>query len=212
VINGKTTAHRCTSDINVSLTLGSAWAEYSKQGTVNGMEFPVNLRESSRFAKPIFTPSTKADVGENDVNVHPDRLPELLPVNAPPTLADDLVKTALAIFNKASKHAMIAGLILADTKLEFGLAPGPTADRPVLILIDEALTPDSSRYWSTEQYAEGKRTTGFDKQYLREWLKGDGAAQFGDGQPVEIPKDVLAKMWEGYLKAFKGLTNKDFVE
>ena len=135
-----------------------------------------------------------------------------MPPDTPKDLPDRLIRAALDIFARAAKRAEAAGLILADTKFEFGLLPASSAGAaPTLLLIDEALTPDSSRFWDAEQYAVGRRMTGFDKQYLREWLKGDGAAAFGDGVPVQIPDDIVAKTWALYTEAFRRLTGRDFV-
>lgn len=135
-----------------------------------------------------------------------------MPSDAPAELPDQLIRAALAIFARAASRAEAAGLILADTKFEFGLLPASSPDTaPTLLLIDEALTPDSSRFWDAEQYAVGRRMTGFDKQYLREWLKGDGAAAFGAGKPVEVPEDIFAKTWALYTEAFRRLTGRDFV-
>lgn len=132
-------------------------------------------------------------------------MPSLMPTDAPADLPDRLVRAALDVFSAAAVRAQSAGLILADTKFEFGLLPDGS-----LLLIDEVLTPDSSRFWEASEYALGKRMTGFDKQYLREWLKGEGKEAFADGQPVEIPERVIESTWSLYKEAFRRLTGRAF--
>ncbi|GAA99978.1 hypothetical protein E5Q_06681 [Mixia osmundae IAM 14324] len=202
---------KCEAIVRGYLT-GSAFSEYEKHGTVHGIKLPPGLQESSKLPKPLFTPSTKADVGEKDENIHPDRLPSLLP---DPSWAPVLTQTAIDLYGKAAEHALKVGLILADTKFEFGLlSNSETAGKPILLLIDEALTPDSSRFWPAAEWSEGKRMTGIDKQYLREWLKSGGGG-FGDSQSsqqegVQIPGDIVDATWERYLEAFRKITGRDF--
>lgn len=121
-----------------------------------------------------------------------------------PELAPQLIQTAIALYSRAAVHAEQHGLILADTKFEFGVT-----STGALILIDEALTPDSSRFWPADEWAEGKRMAGFDKQFLREWLMTGDFAK--DGQAVEIPADVVERTFGRYEEAFKRITGKDFV-
>ncbi|GAA6016204.1 hypothetical protein JCM10207_000431 [Rhodosporidiobolus poonsookiae] len=195
---------------------GSAWAEYQKTGTMHGIKLPEGLKESSKFEPPLFTPSTKAPEGEKDMNIHPDELASQLP---DPSFAKPLQEYALAIYSTAAKHSLSHGLILADTKFEFGLFP-PAADspdgKPVLALVDECLTPDSSRFWPADAWAEGNKMVGFDKQFLREWLKqgGGGFGKKGGGigeDPVLIPDDIVAQTWAKYEEAFEKLTGRKFV-
>lgn len=128
-----------------------------------------------------------------------------------PEIADDLVKTAIALYSKAATHAESAGLILADTKFEFGVLRDPSTNRLQLILIDEALTPDSSRFWPADEWAEGKRMAGFDKQFLREWLvSGREDGKSSAGQAVQVPEDVIRRTSERYEEAFKRLTGSAF--
>ncbi|KAM0752330.1 Phosphoribosylaminoimidazole-succinocarboxamide synthase [Meredithblackwellia eburnea MCA 4105] len=193
---------------------GSAWAEYQKSGTVHGLQIPAGMKESAQFLPPIFTPSTKAEIGEKDENIHPDKMRDHLP---DPTLAEPLKSYALALYSTAAKHSLNQGLILADTKFEFGLLPSADGSKPpTLLLVDECLTPDSSRYWPAKEWAEGNKMVGFDKQYLREWLKSGGGG-FGkrgggaDEEGVEIPEDIVQATWGKYLEAYELVTGKKFV-
>ncbi|GAA6009701.1 hypothetical protein JCM11491_001066 [Sporobolomyces phaffii] len=194
---------------------GSAWAEYQKTGTMHGIKLDEGLKESSRFVPALFTPSTKAEVGDKDENIHPDELAKHLPSAA---LAEPLKSYALALYTTAAAHLLSRGLILADTKFEFGLlpaAPGSGQD-PTLILVDECLTPDSSRFWPESKWAEGEKMVGFDKQFLREWLKqgGGGFGKKGGGieeDGVEIPEDIVQATWGKYEEAYEMLTGKKFV-
>ncbi|BGP17748.1 hypothetical protein JCM10213_005330 [Rhodosporidiobolus nylandii] len=197
---------------------GSAWAEYQKSGTMHDIKLPEGLKESSKFEPPLFTPSTKAEVGDKDINIHPDEVSEHLP---DPSLAAPLQQYALAIYSTAAAHTLKQGLILADTKFEFGLLPPPAGSpegtAPVLALVDECLTPDSSRFWPADQWAEGNKMVGFDKQFLREWLKSGGGG-FGskggdliDEDGVEIPQDIVQATWGKYEEAYEKLTGKKFV-
>ncbi|GAA5902206.1 hypothetical protein JCM8208_002504 [Rhodotorula glutinis] len=192
---------------------GSAWSEYQKSGTMHDMKLPEGLKESSKFEPPLFTPSTKAEVGDKDINIHPDEVSKHLPNAA---LAKPLQVYALALYSTAAQHSLSRGLILADTKFEFGLfPPSSPGGEPVLALVDECLTPDSSRFWPANQYAEGNKMVGFDKQFLREWLKNGGGG-FGkkgggiDEDPVEIPQDIVEQTWGKYEEAFELLTGRKF--
>ncbi|KAJ7437098.1 phosphoribosylaminoimidazole-succinocarboxamide synthase [Mycena galericulata] len=148
---------------------GSAWSEYKKSGTVHGIPLPSGLVESQQLPEPLFTPSTKAEQGSHDENISPEKAAALIGQD----LYVKISTAALALYSSASAHAHERGLILADTKFEFGLLPHADS-RQDLILIDELLTPDSSRYWPLEGYAAGKSQPSFDKQYLRDWLVGAG--------------------------------------
>jgi len=146
---------------------GSAWAEYKKSGTVHGITLPTGLVESQKLSEPLFTPSTKAAQGDHDENISPELAAELIGA----ALYDQISTAALDLYKAAASYAETRGLILADTKFEFGLVPSPPpSSLPQLILIDELLTPDSSRYWPLEGYESGKPQPSFDKQYLRDWL------------------------------------------
>ncbi|GAA5888597.1 hypothetical protein JCM6882_009012 [Rhodosporidiobolus microsporus] len=195
---------------------GSAWAEYQKSGTMHEIKLPEGLKESSKFEPALFTPSTKAEVGDKDLNIHPNELAKHLP---DPSLAKPLEEYALALYTTAAAHSLKQGLILADTKFEFGLLPppagSPAGTAPTLALVDECLTPDSSRFWPADQWAEGNKMVGFDKQFLREWLKsgGGGFGKKGGGieeDGVEIPDDIVQATWGKYEEAYEKLTGKKF--
>ncbi|GAA5864709.1 hypothetical protein JCM8547_008277 [Rhodosporidiobolus lusitaniae] len=197
---------------------GSAWSEYQKSGTMHDIKLPEGMKESTRFDPPLFTPSTKAEVGDKDINIHPDELAKHLP---DPSLSKPLQEYALALYSTAAAHSLTRGLILADTKFEFGLLPppagSPAGTQPTLALVDECLTPDSSRFWPADQWAEGNKMVGFDKQFLREWLKNGGGG-FGkkggdyiDEDGVEIPEDIVQATWAKYEEAYEKLTGKKFV-
>ncbi|KAJ7639275.1 hypothetical protein FB45DRAFT_988978 [Roridomyces roridus] len=143
---------------------GSAWSEYKKSGTVHGIPLAPGLVESQKLPEPLFTPSTKAEQGSHDENISPEKAAALIGEE----LYAKISAAALALYSSASDYAHDRGLILADTKFEFGLQNGE------LLLIDELLTPDSSRYWPLEGYVAGKSQPSFDKQYLRDWLVGAG--------------------------------------
>ncbi|KAG0144994.1 hypothetical protein CROQUDRAFT_46525 [Cronartium quercuum f. sp. fusiforme G11] len=193
---------KCEAIVRGYLT-GSAYAEYLKSGTVHGIPMPDNLADSSKFPEPLFTPSTKADLGSHDENIHPDKLADVL---GSPTLASQIQRTAIALYNAANDHckSINSSLFLADTKFEFGLDP----ESRQLILIDECLTPDSSRFWSVDEWKEGVRMSGFDKQYLRDWLKQEGIS--GKAGGILIPDEVVKATWERYLDAFQKLTGQPF--
>ena len=150
---------------------------------------PTGLVESEKLDKPLFTPSTKADQGEHDENIHPDKVKDI----CGPELAAQIESIALQVYSEAAAYALERGLILADTKLEFGLLPNKQ-----LILIDELLTPDSSRYWSAADYVAGKPQASFDKQYLRDWLISNNLR---NAEGVKLPEDVVLKTREKYEEA-----------
>lgn len=154
---------------------------------------PAGLVESQKLPKAIFTPSTKADLGEHDENIHPDKVKDI----TGPELAAEIEKVTVQLYTEAAAYALERGLILADTKFEFGLIPGKDGKKQ-LILIDEALTPDSSRYWAASAYKAGQPQDSFDKQYLRDWLINSGKkAQEG----VSLPEDVVAGTKAKYEEA-----------
>nr|XP_019010815.1 phosphoribosylaminoimidazolesuccinocarboxamide synthase [Kwoniella pini CBS 10737]OCF49596.1 phosphoribosylaminoimidazolesuccinocarboxamide synthase [Kwoniella pini CBS 10737] len=175
---------------------GSAWSEYKKSQTVHGIEMPEGLVESEKLPEPLFTPSTKADQGEHDENIHPDKVKDI----CGPELAEQFEKVAIRLYTEASEYALERGLILADTKFEFGLLADPTKpnEKPQLILIDEVLTPDSSRYWSASNYVKGKPQASFDKQYLRDWLISEGLKAKED---VTLPEHVVEETRRKYEEA-----------
>lgn len=175
---------------------GSGLKDYQATGTVCGHALPAGLVESQILPKPIFTPSTKADLGAHDENITLDTAKEMLGS----ALFAKVEATSLAMYAKARDYARERGIIIADTKFEFGLIDGE------LILIDEVLTPDSSRFWPAEGYAAGKSQPSYDKQYLRDWLVSIG---FNKQPPApNLPQDVIAKTQEKYLAAYELLTGK----
>ncbi|MDR2825342.1 MAG: phosphoribosylaminoimidazolesuccinocarboxamide synthase [Deltaproteobacteria bacterium] len=176
---------------------GSAWAEYQQSGTICGQILPEGLLESSRLPMPVFTPSTKASIGQHDENI--------TDIQAINLIGEDVfarVKSlSVKLFTEASKYAASRGIIIADTKFEFGLVQG------TLVLIDEVLTPDSSRFWPLEGYAPGKGQPSFDKQYLRDWL----SAQPWDKTPPPpaLPAQVIDETARKYREAYTLLTGKE---
>ena len=180
---------------------GSGWKEYQKTGRVCGIELPPGLRESDRLPSPIFTPSTKAESG-HDVNITEAEAAAIVGAD----LIRDLRDLSIAVYRRGAEHAEKLGIIVADTKFEFGLVDA--AGRPPgLMLIDEVLTPDSSRFWPADQYAPGGPQPSFDKQYVRDFLEEIG----WNKQPPApaLPDDVVAKTREKYVEAFRRLTGRE---
>lgn len=175
---------------------GSAWLEYLKSGTVHGIPQPKGLRESEAFPEPLYTPSTKASAGEKDENIHPSEASALVGVEH----ASKIEALALALYKTARDYAAERGVIIADTKFEFGQDEGGE-----VVLVDEVLTPDSSRFWDADKYEVGRSQESFDKQFLRDWLVREGL-KGKDG--VEIPHDVVMQTVEKYKEAYKRLVGK----
>ena len=176
---------------------GSGLAEYQKQGTVCGIELPSGLMNSSKLPEPIYTPSTKAEIGDHDENISFERSVELIGEEDASRLRD----LAIAVYAKARDHAAAQGIIIADTKFEFGRVDGK------IILADEVLTPDSSRFWPGDQYAEGKDQPSFDKQFVRDWLDANWDRQ---GNPPRLPQEVVEKTSEKYIQAYEKITGRKF--
>src|SRR5437879_314040 len=172
---------------------GSAWAEYRGSGTMAGEPLPAGLRESERLPEPIFTPATKAETG-HDENITFGRMRTELGAD----LAERVREASLRLYGLGRDHAERRGLILADTKFEFGLVD----DR--LVLIDEALTPDSSRYWEAATYRVGIAPDSFDKQFVRDWLSGSGWDR--NSPPPELPPHIVDQTRQRYLTAYERLT------
>ncbi|ODV76716.1 SAICAR synthetase [Suhomyces tanzawaensis NRRL Y-17324] len=175
---------------------GSAWKEYKKEGTVHGLTVEQGLQESQEFARPIFTPSTKAEQGEHDENISPEQAAQIVGKE----LCDKLEVKAIELYSKAKEYAKNNGIIIADTKFEFGLDKDDN-----LVLVDEVLTPDSSRFWNASTYAVGKSQDSYDKQFLRDWLTSNGIAG-KDG--VSMDDEVITKSKEKYIEAYESLTGK----
>jgi phosphoribosylaminoimidazole-succinocarboxamide synthase len=174
---------------------GSAWSEYKKSGTVSGQPMPAGLREGDKFPEPLFTPTTKADVG-HDENLSFEQVVEMVGSDTAGRLRD----LTTAVYNAAHDFAMEEGILIADTKMEFGFIDGE------LTLIDELLTPDSSRFWDMSGYGPGKSQPNFDKQFVRDWLNAQG----WDHEPPapELPDDVVARTRERYIEAHERLTGR----
>ncbi|MEO8419276.1 MAG: phosphoribosylaminoimidazolesuccinocarboxamide synthase [Methylophilaceae bacterium] len=178
---------------------GSGWKEYNAGGTVCGIALPAGLQEASKLPEPIFTPSSKAEVGDHDINISLDQAATLLGKE----LAEKVSRVSILLYKEAAQYALTRGIIIADTKFEFGLDQASE-----LYLIDEALTPDSSRFWPADQYAVGKTPPSFDKQYVRDWLEASGWDKKAPGPA--LPDDVAAKTGEKYREAYTRLTGREF--
>jgi len=178
--------------------VGSGWKEYQKSGTVCSIPLPAGLQEASKLPEPIFTPSTKAEQGTHDENITFDKAAELVGKDIAAKVRD----TCIALYKAAAEFALTKGIIIADTKFEFGLDKAGT-----LYLIDEVLTPDSSRFWPANQYQVGKNPPSFDKQYVRDWLEASGWNKKVPGP--ELPPEVAARTSEKYREAMRQLTGRD---
>lgn len=170
---------------------GSGWKEYKQTGTVCGIQLPAGLVEASQLPEPIFTPSTKAAVGDHDENISYARCEEVIGVE----LAAKVSATAIALYKAAAEYAATRGIIIADTKFEFGLDENDN-----LVLMDEALTPDSSRFWPADSYKEGSNPPSFDKQFVRDWLESTGWNKQppAPAVPAEVAEKTAAKYREAY--------------
>ncbi|OMJ08603.1 Phosphoribosylaminoimidazole-succinocarboxamide synthase [Smittium culicis] len=175
---------------------GSAWNEYKQSGTVHGIQMPENMRESQKLPHPIFTPSTKAEYGEHDINIHPDETKKIIGEE----LAQKVAEVSVKLYETAAEFAIKRGIIIADTKFEFGV----DADGQ-LYLIDEVLTPDSSRFWPASTYKVGKPQQSYDKQYLRDYLD---SISFDKATPIDLPPVVSDDTLRKYIEAFVKLTGK----
>ena len=176
---------------------GSGWKEYQQSGTVCGIELPAGLTESAQLPEPIFTPSTKAETG-HDENISFEQMVECVG----PEVSEELCRRSLAIFSQGTEYAKQRGLIIADTKFEFGRL----GDQ--IILIDEVLTPDSSRFWPADQYQPGRGQPSFDKQFVRDWLSATDWDK--NSPPPALPDDVVARTRDKYVEAYERLTGNKF--
>lgn len=183
---------------------GSGMAEYRRSGAVCGIALPEGLVEASRLPEPIFTPATKAAVGDHDENISFEQLAEVVGAG----LADRLRATTLALYSRAAQLAADRGLLLADTKFEFGVSDGE------LVLADEVLTPDSSRYWPADGYTAGRVQPSFDKQYVRDWLTGpeSGWDRATDGPPPPLPPEVVEATRARYIEAYERISGLEFAD
>jgi len=175
---------------------GSGWKDYKRTGSVCGIVLPKDLQNSSKLKEPIFTPSSKAEYGIHDENITFDAAVKMVGQKR----ADELAKVSLAVYKRARDIAATKGIILADTKFEFGLDKDGK-----LVIGDEVLTPDSSRYWPASKYVVGQQQQSFDKQFVRDWLED---IKFDKTTPIEIPDKVAARTMDKYIEIFKILTGK----
>ncbi len=180
---------------------GSGLLDYQRTGAVCGVPLPSGLVEASTLTEPIFTPATKAQLGEHDENVSF----EALVATVGRERADELRETTLRVYERAAEHARRRGVLLADTKFEFGVDELGT-----LVLGDEVLTPDSSRYWPADDYEEGRVQASFDKQYVRDWLTSpdSGWDRASDAPPPALPEDVVAATRARYVEAYERITGR----
>lgn len=176
---------------------GSGLKEYQRQGTVCGIELPEGLVNSSKLEQPIFTPSTKAEIGDHDENISFERCAQIIGDDDAAALRD----LSLKVYTTARDHAEKQGIIIADTKFEFGRLDG------TIILADEVLTPDSSRFWPGDEYEPGRDQASFDKQFVRDWLTANWDKT---GNPPRLPQDVIQKTSEKYIQAYEKITGRAF--
>ena len=177
---------------------GSGLKDYQATGAVCGIKLPEGLVNSSKLPEAIFTPSTKAEIGDHDENISFDRCVEIIGEENATAIRD----LTLAVYNRAADHARDRGIIIADTKFEFGVVDGK------IILGDEVLTPDSSRFWSADTYKVGEEQPSFDKQFVRNWLNVNWDRT---GNPPRLPEDIIKKTSEKYIQAYEKITGKAFV-
>ncbi|MDG4665518.1 phosphoribosylaminoimidazolesuccinocarboxamide synthase [Mycobacterium sp. 236(2023)] len=184
---------------------GSGLIDYQKTGAVCGIALPSGLVEASKFDEPLFTPATKADLGEHDVNISFDDVVELIG----PQRAAQLRDRTLATYAQGADHALTKGIIVADTKFEFGV----DADGE-LTLADEVFTPDSSRYWNADDYVEGQVQNSFDKQFVRNWLTGpeSGWDRHGDQAPPPLPDEIVTATRARYIEAYERISGLKFAD
>jgi len=178
--------------------VGSGWKEYQKSGTACGIKLPAGLKEADKLPEPIFTPSTKAAVGQHDENISFEKAAEILGKD----MAERVKQASLTLYKDCAQYALTRGIIIADTKFEFGLD-----ENGALTLIDEVLTPDSSRFWPADSYKPGANPPSFDKQYVRDWLEASG---WNKKAPApKLPPEVIARTADKYREALTRLTGGD---
>jgi phosphoribosylaminoimidazole-succinocarboxamide synthase len=177
---------------------GSGWREYRESGAVCGIELPSGLLESDRLPEPIFTPATKAEIGDHDENIDFERAAEIVGDRA---LMEELRRISIDLYARAAEHAAERGIILADTKFELGRHPGAE-----IVLADEVLTPDSSRFWPADSYEPGRSQPSFDKQYVRDWA--DDAGWDHSPPAPELPPDVVEQTRAKYVEAYERISGR----
>jgi phosphoribosylaminoimidazole-succinocarboxamide synthase len=207
VLRGRSMLVRKTDPLQVECVArgylsGSGWKDYQKTGAVCGIALPKGMRESDRITPTAFTPATKAESG-HDENISEAEAGKIVGADR----VKKLHELTIAIYELGVQHAATCGIIIADTKFEFGLATKPGHTAPELVLIDEVLTPDSSRFWPKDQYQPGKGQPSFDKQFVRDYLERIG---WNKQPPVpSLPDDVVMKTREKYIEAFRRLSGRD---
>ncbi len=204
VLAGRSTLCRKTEVVPIECVVrgylaGSGWQEYRQSGTVCGIRLPEGVTESARLDEPIFTPATKAASG-HDENISFPRMAELVGR----ALAEELRRRSLDIFRRGADYARRRGILIADTKFEWGIVDGS------VLLIDEVLTPDSSRFWPADQYAPGRGQPSFDKQFVRDWLSASGWDK--NSPPPALPEEIVAKTRAKYVEAYERLTGQTFAQ
>ena len=178
---------------------GSGWNDYRKSGSISGIKLPDELKESEKFAEPIFTPSTKAEIGLHDENISAEEAIRIIDKN----IFEKVKEATINIYKKASEYALTKGIIIADTKFEFGTFDGQ------IILVDEVLTPDSSRFWPLDKYEKGRGQKSYDKQYVRDYLLSINFNK--QPPPPPLPDEIIQKTSEKYLDIYKKLTGRSLV-
>lgn len=184
---------------------GSGLLDYQASGSVCGIPLPPGLGEASKFDEPLFTPATKAEIGEHDENISFDHVIELVG----PVLANQLKERTLQTYIQGADHALTKGIIIADTKFEFGVDQDGT-----VVLADEVFTPDSSRYWRAETYQQGVVQDSFDKQFVRNWLTGpdSGWDRHGDTPPPPLPEEIVTATRGRYIEAYERISGLRFAD
>ncbi len=181
---------------------GSGWKSYQENGTVCGIKLPEGLRESEKLPEPIFTPSTKADLGDHDENISFEESIKYLEERFPgkgEEYASKIRDYTIALYKKCAEHALECGIIIADTKFEFGVD-----ENGEILIGDEMLTPDSSRFWPVSEYEVGKSQPSYDKQFVRDWLKANPDSDY------LLPDEIIDKTIDKYIEAYERLTGKKF--
>jgi phosphoribosylaminoimidazole-succinocarboxamide synthase len=178
---------------------GSGWKDYKKTGEISGIKLPTGLQESEKFPEPLFTPSTKAEIGEHDENISAEQAMQIVDKSIFNAIKDATIN----IYKKSSDYALTKGIILADTKFEFGKV------NDEIILVDEVLTPDSSRFWPLDKYEKGRGQESYDKQFVRDYLISINFNM--QPPPPPLPEDIIRKTSEKYLEIYKKLTGESLV-
>jgi phosphoribosylaminoimidazole-succinocarboxamide synthase len=178
---------------------GSGWKDYKNTGAISGITLPNGLQESEKFSEPIFTPSTKAEIGEHDENISAEEAMQIVDKNTFKAVKEATIN----IYKKASDYALTKGIIIADTKFEFGKVNGE------IILVDEVLTPDSSRFWPLDKYQKGRGQESYDKQFVRDYLLSINFDK--QPPPPPLPEDIIKKTSEKYLDIYKKLTGESLI-